>query len=400
MASGVGTHGAPPFDQAALLAAARQRSGLDDFGDTWFLEPMARFIEAANAEARLTPEGIAAQTEVIVKGLVSRLRMTEDLRRHPEIRDERVEVAAVILGLPRTGSTIFQRLLAAAPGMTALRWFELQNFAPFPDESAGQPEGRRAYAAAMIDGWLKTAPELASIHPLDPDAPDEEILILGQMFVSTMVEGMTFVPSFAHWLDGYDQSKGHQDLTTILRYLQWQDPSRRGKRWILKSPSNLPYTEYAARAFPDALLIMTHRDPRETVPSYISMQAALYKLGSRLDEQDVATFWFSRLVGWMERFEAARARIGEHRFLDIDYRTVTREPIEQAHRVLHRIGVAQDAATDAALVEFLASNRREQRPAHAYSLERFGLDEAAIDRGFAGYRARYLQDREGASPCC
>jgi hypothetical protein len=378
------------FDREDLLRRARERAGLGDFGDMWFLEPMDRFIEAANREARLTPAGLAGQTEVIVKGLTSRLRMVEDIRRHPEILDERIEVAGIILGLPRTGSTIFHRLLASSPGMTAIRWYELQNFAPFPGETPGDPTGRRAYAQAMIDGWLSVSPELASIHPLDPDAPDEEILVLGQMFVSTMVEGMTFVPSFARWLNGYDQSRGHEDLKTILKYLQWQEPARRGRKWVLKSPSNLPYAEVAANAFPEALLIMTHRDPVQTVPSYVSMQAALYKLSSSLIDQEVGAFWFPRLVDWMRRFEAARARIGEDRFIDIDYRAVTREPLAQAERVLARMGVPVDDKVEAALAEFMAGNTREQRPMHDYSLARFGLDEAAILREFAEYRARYI----------
>jgi LPS sulfotransferase NodH len=378
------------FDREDLLRRARERAGLGDFGDMWFLEPMDRFIEAANREARLTPAGLAGQTEVIVKGLTSRLRMVEDIRRHPEILDERIEVAGIILGLPRTGSTIFHRLLASSPGMTAIRWYELQNFAPFPGETPGDPTGRRAYAQAMIDGWLSVSPELASIHPLDPDAPDEEILVLGQMFVSTMVEGMTFVPSFARWLNGYDQSRGHEDLKTILKYLQWQEPARRGRKWVLKSPSNLPYAEVAANAFPEALLIMTHRDPVQTVPSYVSMQAALYKLSSSLTDQEVGAFWFPRLVDWMRRFEAARARIGEDRFIDIDYRAVTREPLAQAERVLARMGVPVDDKVEAALAEFMAGNTREQRPMHDYSLARFGLDEAAILREFAEYRARYI----------
>jgi LPS sulfotransferase NodH len=378
------------FDREDLLRRARERAGLGDFGDMWFLKPMDRFIEAANREARLTPAGLAGQTEVIVKGLTSRLRMVEDIRRHPEILDERIEVAGIILGLPRTGSTIFHRLLASSPGMTAIRWYELQNFAPFPGETPGDPTGRRAYAQAMIDGWLSVSPELASIHPLDPDAPDEEILVLGQMFVSTMVEGMTFVPSFARWLNGYDQSRGHEDLKTILKYLQWQEPARRGRKWVLKSPSNLPYAEVAANAFPEALLIMTHRDPVQTVPSYVSMQAALYKLSSSLTDQEVGAFWFPRLVDWMRRFEAARARIGEDRFIDIDYRAVTREPLAQAERVLARMGVPVDDKVEAALAEFMAGNTREQRPMHDYSLARFGLDEAAILREFAEYRARYI----------
>lgn len=379
------------LDRDALLAAARARTGLEDFGDEWFFEPMQHFIDAANREGRMTDAGIAGQTEVIVKGLASRLRMVADIGRHPEIRDEQVEVAGIILGLPRTGSTIFHRLLAAAPGMTAIRWYEAQNFAPFPGEDRGNPVERRAYAQAMIDGWLQAAPELASIHPLDPDAPDEEILILGQMFVSTMIEGMSFVPGFARWLDGYDQSRGHEDLKTILQYLQWQAPERRGKKWILKSPSNLPYTEVAAGAFPDALLIMTHRDPVEIVPSYVSMEAALYKLGATVPDADVGAFWSARLVEWMRRFEAARRRIGEGRFVDIDYRAVTRQPLAEAEAVLARMGIAPGPETDAALAEFMAGNSREQRPAHEYSLDRFGLDADAIRDAFANYRAQYIE---------
>lgn len=378
------------FEREQLLQMARERTGLSDFGDTWFFEPMDHYIEAANTESRMTPAGHAAQTEVIVKGLASRLRMMDDIRRHPEILNETVEVAGIILGLPRTGSTIFHRLLASAPGMTAMRWFELQNYAPFPGEERGNPVERRTYAEAMISGWLETVPELVSIHPLEPDAPDEEILVLGQWFVSTMVEGMSYVPSFARWLNDYDQSKGFDDLKLVLKYLQWQDPSRRGKKWILKSPSNLPYTEYAADAFPDAVLIMTHRDPLQTVPSYVSMQAALYKLSATIPDKEVGAFWFPRLVDWMQRFEAARERIGEDRFIDIDYRAVGREPLVQAERVLKRMGMSLDQASEAVLAEFLAGNKREQRPMHEYSLERFGLSEEAILQEFASYRARYI----------
>lgn len=380
----------PLLDRETLLQQARERAGLGDFGDLWFLEPMDRLLEESNREGRLTAAGHAAQTDSIVRGLVNRLRMVEDIRRHPEILEERVDVAGIILGLPRTGSTIFQRLLASAPGMTGLRWYEAQNFAPFPGERRGDPAERRAHARQMIDGWLTLAPELASIHPLDPDAPDEEVIVLGQMFVSTMVEAMNFVPGFARWLNDYDQSRGHEDLKTILKYLQWQDPSRRGRKWILKSPSNLPYAEVAARAFPDALLIMTHRDPVQTVPSYVSMQAALYKLSASVDDREVGGFWFPRLVDWMHRFEAARERIGEQRFIDIDYREVGRAPLAQAERVLARFGIPVDGAVEEVLKEFLAGNKREQRPMHDYSPERFGLSEEAIRRDFAAYRARYI----------
>ena len=377
------------LDRDTLLQQAKDRTGLNDFGDTWFLEPMAQYLASLNSEGRLTEAGAAGQTEVIVKGLASRLRMIDDIKRHPEILEEEVSVAGIILGLPRTGSTIFHRLLASAPGMTAIRWYEAQNYAPFPGEERGQPVERRAYAQAMIDGWLQAAPELASIHPLDPEAPDEEILILGQLFVSTMLEGMSYVPSFTQWLNGYDQSRGHEDLKLILKYLQWQDPSRRGSQWILKSPSNLPYIETAARAFPDALLIMTHRDPLEVVPSYVSMEATLYKLSSDVDSGDIGRFWLKRLSQWMQMYEEARQRINPARFIDIDYRAVGKEPMAQALSVLEKFGIAQSPELEAALTEFIAGNKREQRPMHEYSMAQYGLSEEEILAEFADYRARH-----------
>jgi hypothetical protein len=135
---------------------------------------------------------------------------------------------------------------------------------------------------------------------------------------------------------------------------------------------------------------MTHRDPLQTVPSYVSMQAALYKLSATLSDEEVGAFWFPRLVEWMRMFEAARERIGEERFIDIDYREVGKEPMAQAERVLSRMGIPMNAQLEEVLAEFLAGNKREQRPMHDYSLERFGLDEEAIKREFSTYRERYI----------
>lgn len=129
----------PVLTRDDLLAAARERAGLDDFGDLWFVEPMDRHLESLREDGRLTEAGAAAQREVMIKGLVSRLRLIDDLKRHPEILDEKVEVAGIILGLPRTGSTIFHRLLASAPGMTAIRWWEGQNYARSRGRSAATP---------------------------------------------------------------------------------------------------------------------------------------------------------------------------------------------------------------------------------------------------------------------
>jgi len=48
---------------------------------------------------------------------------------------------------------------------------------------------------------------------------------------------------------------------------------------------------------------------------------------------------------------------------------------------------------EAAMQRFLATNPREGRPPHLYSLEEFGLTQAGIERDFAAYRERFILGR-------
>ena len=214
-----------------------------------------------------------ARNACIINGLVGRLRMIDAIKKHPEILDEKVSVAAVITGLGRTGSTLFHRMLAVAPGFTAIRWWETQNFAQFPGEERGNPVERRRVAVAVMDGYVKAG--LMSVHPFAIDEPDEEIIILDQVFVGTMPESAMYVPSYAKWLETYDHHQAYQDLKTILKYLQWQDPTRKGKRWVLKTPGHLGTIRDLLDTFPEAKVIMNHRDPVQTVPSYCSFVTTL-----------------------------------------------------------------------------------------------------------------------------
>lgn len=68
-----------------------------------------------------------------------------------------------------------------------------------------------------------------SIHPMDIEQADEEVIILGQLFSSSMLESTYFVPDYANWLTNQNPDKSYSDLIEILQSLQWQDPSRKIK---------------------------------------------------------------------------------------------------------------------------------------------------------------------------
>jgi hypothetical protein len=375
--------------EESLLNEAKRQAGLSDFGDMWFLEPMGKLLDSIHNEAKLSPAGVAGQGARIVHGLVSRLRLRDAIKRNPEILDEKVTVAGTIVGLPRTGSTMFHRMLSNAPGINSIKWFETQFYAPFAGEERGNPVERRALATKVMEGYV--AAGMMSIHPFAIDAPDEEIIIMDQFFVGTMPESAMYVPSYSEWLGTFDHTKAYEDLKTILKFFQWQDTGRQGKRWVLKTPGHLPTLDTLFKVFPETTVITTHRDPLQTVPSYCSMVNSLVHMNSeQVDDIQVGQFTEKRWAGFLERYEAARQRIGAHRFVDIKYEDLVKAPLDQARPVLAKLGVEMTPEVEDGMKEWLQENARDKRAAHHYTLEQFGLSEPELEKDFKSYRERFI----------
>ena len=383
-------------DSDTLAAEARTITGLDDFGDPWIFENLNALIPILNSEARLTEVGVGGAITMIKTALVNRLRHVDLVKKHPEILDEEVDVAAVVVGLPRTGSTMLHRMLSSAPGMTGVKWWECQNYSPFPEEKLGEPEPRRKAAAAYLDYMLEHAPDLMSIHPMSIDQSDEELIILGQLFSSTMIEGMYYVPTYARWLIENSRTRCYKDLRQILQSLQWQDKKRKGAKWVLKTPGHLMALDAVLETFPGAKIVMTHRDPISTVPSYCSMMYTLYGMGAEVDRQSVGAFWEKRLAELLDLFMDIREKSGGASFIDVRYTDLTKTPIEEGKRVLAEAGIPVTPEIEAGMSEWVEANRREDRAPHKYSLEDFGLDKANIERDFAKYRETYLAQAPAA----
>lgn len=379
------------FNRDALLKEASARNGLTDFGDTWFFEPMDVLLKSVREEARLSEQGAMVQRERMLTGLGNRLRMIEDIKKHPEILKEEALVAAAIMGLPRTGSTMLHRLLATAPDMNAIKWWETQNYAPFKGEERGKPVERRKMAVFIQEAMLKAVPELTSIHPFSIEEPDEEVIIMDQVFIGTMAGASMYVPSYGTWLETADQRPAYRDLRTVLKYLQWQDVSRPGKRWVLKTPSHLSAPEALLECFPEAVLITTHRDPLQTIPSYCSMVDSLYRLASpNISKQEVGAFTEKTWAGYLNNFAALRKKMGPERFLDVKYEEQIANPLKQVETVLNRVGVAMNPKTEQIMKDWLEENAREKRAAHKYDMKDFGITMEQMEKDFAAYKKQFL----------
>jgi len=374
-----------------LAVQAMEQTGLSDFGDKWFFANIDALIPSLNKQAKLSPAGIYGAQHMIVSGLVNRLRHIQLIKDNPEILDEEVNVTAVLTGLPRTGSTMLHRMLAAAPNLTGVRWYETQNYVPLDGELRGDPAPRLEAAKGVLAYMLGSIPELMSIHPMDIEQPDEEVIILGQLFSSSMIESTYFVPDYAEWLSRQNPRKAYEDLIQILQSLQWQDPSRKGKSWVLKTPGHLMGLQTVLDVFPKAKIVMTHRNPVSTIPSYCSMEASLYKMGSTdISNVEIGTYWMARLKKWLDNFMQVRANANAERFIDVNYKNLLNAPSEEGMRVLSAAGIPMSSDIKAGMEDWIEANRREHRAAHKYSLQDFGLDEEIIAVKYGDYISQYV----------
>jgi len=396
------------LDAEDLLEAARRRTGLADFGDGSFREPMRRLVEAMDREGRLHAAGRATQRERVIGLLVNRLRCEAAYAAHPEIEDERIERPLVIVGLARTGTTLLQRMLAADPRFLALLWWESRQPAPLdptvdPSRAGGADDPRVLAAEEEVRAICAAAPDLVAAHPLDAHAPDEEIMLLEHSFFSTNSEAYVDVPSFSTWLDAQDQRPGYAYLARLLKLVQWQKRQRgeAGRRWVLKTPHHLGHLDLLFETFPDAALVQTHRDPVQTIPSFASLVHTIRCTGSdEVDAHEVGRQWCDRMrraleacMDFRDSLQHTPREAGAPPILDLDYGELVADPMAAVRRIYAFAGEPLTAEAETHVRAWAEENARDRRPVHRYTLERFGFTEAGLARDFARYQRRFIAPR-------
>jgi len=379
----------------ALIRSARQGSGLDDFGDEWFLGPLARLVENTNDDAGLIAPDAGAGLR-IQGALMDRLNLVQYFKDHPEVQDEQIEPACAIIGLPRTGSTALHRLLASVPALTSLWWWETAFPLPMPDETPGDPAPRIAAAHDMVDYLLTEWPDFESIDPMEAEAVAEEVILLDRTFLSTTYDSMMPIPAYGFWQADQDHEPAYRDLLRFMQAIQHQRRQRGEpqRRWIFKTPHHLLGGMQGLLAvFPDIKLVMTHRNVEQVLPSYCSMCASLsINASTTYDPLTQGAYWTRRFREGLERFDALRARLPQSQLCDILYTDTVADPIGTSQRVLEFMGMTVTAEDKAAMQQCMTDNMRSDRPAHKYSAEQFGLTSQSIARDFAAYHAQYLKE--------
>ena len=384
MTASAGT--AAMLDSGRLLEIAAERTRLTDFGDLPFRAGIDVLLWALAHESGNPPERVAQVAgNLVLPALVKRLRLVDDRKRYPEIAAQEVKAPIVITGLPRTGSTHLQALLATRPGARSPREWEMRLPSPPPEAATSPADPRIAEVQRTIDARAGAA-RLQAIHPYGARRPEQCLGLIDWGFVNQTYLAYQRIPTYYEWYLNAGQHLVYEHHKRFLQHLQFRDPGE----WVLKWPKHLFGLDALLEAYPDARVVWTHRDPGKVIPSSVSFVGTLRAMNSPVfDPGRFGAEWSALEEMGLHRGLAVRDRLGDSRFLDVHYNDLTADPVAAVTRIYEHFGIAADDETIRRVRDFADDNPQGKHGAHQYAPEQFGLAPEHIRRRFAAYTERF-----------
>ena len=370
-----------------VIAAATAQTGLSDYGEPAVLDGLRRLLDAYANEARFTERGAQMAHADLVTAMAIRMRVEGWLKDHPELLDAPIERPLFVFGLPRTGTTLAINLLAADPARRAfLRW---EAYDPTPPPRPEELHAGPRYQAMQDKTQLalQYMPHIAAIHFENADSPTECQFLMTPSFCSQVYESQADIPSYRQWfLHEADYRPAFRHHKRTLQVLQHHAKGN----WTLKNPWHPLYLEALAETYPDARLVMTHRDPAEVVGSICSLIKYVRQIYSDdVDLKGIGETFMDTFQVMIDRARAYKAKHGDDAIHDVQYADTVRDPLGVVRGIYERFGDEFTAEAEAAMHGYLAANPKGKHGQHSYDLGEYGLSKETVRKRFAAYIQDY-----------
>lgn len=373
-----------------LEAAAREETGLEDFGDGHHREGLERLVASMNDEGDLTEMGELMQRIRLGAHLSARLRVERTYREHPEIAEQVVEGPVFVIGLPRTGTTALSQLVAADPQFRSLRLWESGSPVPPPEAATEHTDPRIAETEAGLEMMNATFPLMQTMYHSEATTATECQDLMGMSFRTAHFDGSARVPSYMAWVIDCDLHGTYEYHRRVLRLLQWHCPPR---LWHLKTPVHMFALDALTDVYPDARFLWSHRDPAEVLGSVCSLVHYTRSWSSdRDDALELGPEMTDRWAIAIERAMDFRARVGEDRFADVAFADLQRDPVGAIAAGYDRIGLDFSDASRRAVTQWATGHEPGSHGSHRYALSDFGIDAEQVRARFGRYLDAFPAD--------
>ncbi|MGI9284457.1 MAG: sulfotransferase family protein [Pseudomonadales bacterium] len=375
---------------AAVLAEAVEQTGLDDFGADDFKQRLDVWLQSVDEDTDLNNLGRYGIYNDCVRYASNRLKLEGLLKRHPEILDIEIKKPIIIAGLPRSGTTHLVNLIAADQRLRSMPYWESKEPIPIVGEALG-PNGEDPRYIRCRQGWETqdaVLPLLKNMHAMNPDHIHEELEVENLDFSSYNLEWIARVPRWRDYYLAHDQTPHYEYIKKVLKALQWQ---RGPNRWILKSPQHMEQLVPLHKTFPDATIVITHRDPVSVITSTVTMLAYGDRMRrSRLDHNGLVEYWIDRIEKLLRSCVRDRDSLPAAQSLDVLFHEFMADDVATVERIYDLAGLPMTADASQSLNDYMAANPRGKHGQIIYDLQAdFGFDPDEVRKRFAFYFERF-----------
>jgi len=365
-----------------LLESALRRGKRSDFADRSFIRHFELLLKACNEEADLSSFGRHALRIDVLRCLRNLLHFDRMEANCPAVLSRPIYAPVFITGMPRSGTTFLHRLILQDPGTIAPRLFQLVY--PYASRAGFGTALRKRWVSLQLALFRMIAPELNTLHPVAVESPEECTDITAQVFQSLRFDAMYRVPSYNSWLErnGFlDAYRFHR------RFLQHLDAQLPGGRWILKSPDHLFALDDIRRVYPDAHLVLVHRDPVRVLASVAKLTEVLRRPFARsIDRMEIGR---EVSASWIEGARRMGALADDASVLHLNYRHIVAQPLDSVRAVYRHCGLPLSKEAEERMRSWLRAAANVTRPWRDYRLAEFGLDARLLRERFATYTATF-----------
>lgn len=379
-----------------LKAMASASTGLNHFGDPARDEGLAALVRSINEEswAGMTDKARRLAVEYLCHHLEIRLKLVADRKAHAEIAQQQIKAPLIVVGPPRSGSTLLHNLISLDPdNMAPAHWLCSE---PSPPLALGAPsEERLASADAQMSKLFELIPDIFITHPYMIEEGSGALAecgsdILSLAFTSQQLWCFWGGETYRRFLLEADHTAALGFHHDFLQHAQWGST---GKRWALKGSDHMLWMRELAAQYPDAKLVWIHRDLSQQLGSLASVQSILRGLNGHPVTPEARRAQGRKAIdlqlGAVEKAMRSRDAIGEEQCIDVSYHDVMSDPVETIRRVYEASGLTMSDEHASRIRNWLANHNQTKHGVHKHSPEEFGMDADEVNEKFAAYRERF-----------
>lgn len=382
-----------------VFKLAAQRTGLTEIDSDSWRDGLAIMLDELNSSAAFTPFGRERVLTDATDALGRRMQVHAYIQEHPEVLDAPVERPLIVLGMPRTGTTVISYLLDQDPARRSLLHWQCVHPIPPATTEALRTDAR---CLALLEEQRKildmvTQAKVPLPHWEDADGPTEDMFIHNQDFKGLSWDSFLSTSRYAEWLfHEADMTSTYEYQKRYLQVLQSTAPGN----WSLKMPSHSVHIEALLKVFPDARLIWAHRDPYRATGSLCNLWKLPKGMVLHPDAIDLNAMGRNAMAQMryhVQRPLRARDRIGDERFFHMYYHEMMRDPMDVMRRIYEWADEPLTAETEARMRNWLAGHPQDRFALNAYTLDQYGLPVEALEPIFAEYLDTFDIELEGTA---